>query len=253
MVSDEFLERYRVLEDLLSERYGGAPRRHASVIMEFADSKEGEIFRDRLDLCREIRNLLTHNAALNGEPVVTPARATLDMLEDIIAYVRQPPLAANWATSADKLLMTRMSEPVLKLMRIMESRGFSHVPVVERGRITGVFSQSTVFSYIGRANGAKVNDSTRVGDMERYLPLERHSSERFMFMPADVSYVDAAAAFTPGQEREKRLAAIFLTQNGGADEPLIGMITPWDVLGRAKRSIVRPEFGDTGAAVDEQM
>ena len=85
--------------------------------------------------------------------------------------------------------------------------------------------------------------------MERYLPLERHSSERFMFMPADVSYVDAAAAFTPGQEREKRLAAIFLTQNGGADEPLIGMITPWDVLGRAKRSIVRPEFGDTGAAV----
>ena len=70
MVSDEFLERYRVLEDLLSERYGGAPRRHASVIMEFADSKEGEIFRDRLDLCREIRNLLTHNAALNGEPVV---------------------------------------------------------------------------------------------------------------------------------------------------------------------------------------
>ena len=150
MVSDEFLERYRVLEDLLSERYGGAPRRHASVIMEFADSKEGEIFRDRLDLCREIRNLLTHNAALNGEPVVTPARATLDMLEDIIAYVRQPPLAANWATSADKLLMTRMSEPVLKLMRIMESRGFSHVPVVERGRITGVFSQSTVF-FVHRA------------------------------------------------------------------------------------------------------
>lgn len=253
MISDEFLEKYRVLEDLLSERYGSEPRRHSSVIMEFADSREGELFRDRLDLCREIRNLLTHNAALNGEPVVMPARATLNMLEDIIAYVRRPPLAANWATSADKLLMTRMNEPVLKLMRIMESRGFSHVPVVERGRMVGVFSQSTVFSYIGRANGRRVDDGTRVGDMERFLPMERHSSERFLFMPADVSYIDAAAAFTPSQEREKRLAAIFLTQSGAPDEPLIGMITPWDVLGRAKRQIVRPEFGDASAAVDEQM
>ena len=31
------------------------------------------------------------------------------------------------------------------------------------------------------------------------------------------------------------------------------MITPWDILGRAKRQIVRPEFGDERAAVDEQM
>lgn len=253
MRSDEFLESYRVLEELLNERYSHSNRHHSSVIMEFANSKEGELFKDRLDLCREIRNLLTHNAAVNGEPVIMPAQVALDMLEDIIAYVRRPPLAANWATSAEKLLMTHAHESVLNLMRAMDNRGFSHVPVMEGECITGVFSQSTVFSYIGRAGMTKINSYTKVGDMERFLPFERHSSERFMFMPADVSYLDAAAAFTMGAERTKRLAAIFLTQTGASDEPLIGMITPWDVLGRAKRSIVRPEFGDAGAAVDRQM
>lgn len=253
MISDEFLEKYRVLEDLLSERYALEPRKHSSVVIEFASSREGELFKDRLDLCREIRNLLTHNAALDGEPVVTPARATVDMLDEIIAYVQRPPLAANWATSAERLLMTTLDEPALKLMRIMESRGFSHVPVTERGRITGVFSQSTVFSYTCRERGARIDERTRVGDMARFLPLERHSSERFLFMPADVSYLDAATAFTPGQERTKRVAAIFITETGAPDEPLIGMLTPWDILGKAKRQIVQPEHGDTRAVVDEQM
>ena len=32
MINDEFLEKYRVLEDLLSERYAGETRRHSSVI-----------------------------------------------------------------------------------------------------------------------------------------------------------------------------------------------------------------------------
>lgn len=252
MINDEFLEKYRVLEDLLSEKYAGVQRRHSSVIMEFATSREGELFRDRLDLCREIRNLLTHNAALEGEPVVTPARATLDMLDDIIAYVRRPPLAANWAVSADKIMTTDMHSSALRLMRAMESRGFSHVPVIEHERMVGVFSQSTVFAYICGPD-ERVDEYTCVGDMARLLPFEKHSSERFEFMPADATYTDAAAAFTPGPQRAKRLAAIFLTQTGARDEPLIGMITPWDILGRAKRQIVRPEYGDERAAVDEQM
>ena len=159
MINDEFLEKYRVLEELLSERYAGETRSHSSVIMEFAKSREGEMFRDRIDLCREIRNLLTHNAALNGEPVVTPARATLDMLDDLIAYVRRPPLAANWAVSAERMMTTNMRAPALRIMRAMESKGFSHVPVIENEkRMMGVFSQSTVFSYrIAGAASASTN------------------------------------------------------------------------------------------------
>ena len=251
MINDEFLEKYRVLEDILAEKYAGEQRSHSSVIIEFSKSKEGEIFRDRLDLCRDIRNLLTHNPSIDGEPVVTPARAALDMLDDIIEYVRRPPLAANWAVSASSIMMTNMHARVLQLMRAMEGKGYSHVPVIERERIVGVFSQSTVFSYIGR--GGYIDEGTKVGDMARFLPFEKHTSERFEFVPADTSYVDAAAAFMPGPTREKRLAVIFITQTGARDEELIGLITPWDILGRAKRQLVRPEFGDTRFAVDEQM
>ena len=38
-------------------------------------------------------------------------------------------------------------------------------------------------------------------------------------------------AFERASERDSRLAAVFITENGKLDEPLMGMLTPWDVLG----------------------
>ena len=84
-------------------------------------------------------------------------------------------------------------------------------------------------------------------------PLVREALEGTAQSEELAAYLDAATAFTPGQERTKRVAAIFITETGAPDEPLIGMLTPWDILGKAKRQIVQPEHGDTRAVVDEQM
>lgn len=229
MIAHEFLDLYKTLEETLEERYSRENRRYSSVIMEFMNSSEGEEWREKMDMCREIRNLMSHTPDVNGEPVVTPAQGVIDTLRNILEYVQKPPLAVDYATPTDRLLKTALDARALPLMRAMSQRGFSHVPVMNEGRMIGVFSVSTVFANaILRATA--LNEETRVGAFEDILPMDRHTTEQFEFIGETITLPEARAAFNMGRERRRRMAALFVTASGRPDEKLVGMITPWDVL-----------------------
>ena len=70
---DEFLDLYKQLVDVLEIKYRNARRHYSSVVFEFIKDDESAPVRDKLEICREIRNLLTHSANLEGEPVVEPS------------------------------------------------------------------------------------------------------------------------------------------------------------------------------------
>ena len=133
----EFLNLYKRLEDLLEAKLNVGETRRGSVVVEFMNSAEGEPYREKLNLCREIRNVMTHNADLDGEPVVMPSDAVVDSLREIVSAIESPRPAAEYATPLEHLMTARMEDYVLDLMRRMEERGFSHVPVLRRGRTDG--------------------------------------------------------------------------------------------------------------------
>ena len=70
---------FRVLEGLLTQKYQGCDRHSASVVMEYINDPESEPVRTALNTCREIRNLLTHNADEDGQPLVEPSQSALDL------------------------------------------------------------------------------------------------------------------------------------------------------------------------------
>ena len=74
MRSDEFIDLYKQLEDELEVKFSTAKqRRYSSVVFEYINHYESAPVRETLNLCREIRNLMTHNANLGGEPIVEPS------------------------------------------------------------------------------------------------------------------------------------------------------------------------------------
>lgn len=229
MIHHEFLNLYKMLEETLEERYARRDRRFSSVVMEFMNSAEGEAWREKMDLCREIRNLMSHTPDVGGEPVITPAQGVVDTLRDILNYVRQPPMAIDYATPTDKILKTSLGEKALPLMRAMSKRGFSHVPVMHGDGMIGVFSVSTVFSN-AILRETTLNEETRIRDFEEILPVDRHTGEQFRFIGEETTLPEAQAAFDMGGERRRRMAALFITRGGRTDGKLLGMLTPWDVL-----------------------
>ena len=225
-----FLQLYRVLEGLLEKKYDGETRRNSSVIMEYLADPESEPVRQELNLCREIRNLLTHNADGAGQAVVEPSKGVLDSLYAIIEYVEKPQPALNYATPAADVLCTHYGANVLELMEKMWRRGFSHVPVLNKGGISGVFSVSSVFAFLLEKGPGALNGETRVTDLGKLLKLNRAEGERYLLMGRDATYMDVRDAFERGGGRNSRLAAVFITEDGELNQPLLGMLTPWDVL-----------------------
>ena len=225
----EFLDLYRQVEELLEAKYGYESSSNSNVIMQFIQSRQGARYKEQLNLCREVRNVLSHHANVGGEPVVEPAAGLLASLRDLIGELSAPPLAMDFATPAEKIVMTTPKRKVLPLMVTMQEKGFSHIPIWYFGEMVGVFSTSTVFAFTVANPGKTLDEDTLVQEFAEFYPLAAHT-ERYLFATPDMSYWEAKEAFTK-VTKHKRLAAIFLTDTGKATGKLLGMLTPWDVLG----------------------
>jgi len=227
---DEFLDLYKQLEDELEDKYRNARRHYSSVVFEFIRDEDSAPVRDQLETCREIRNLLTHSANLGGEPIVEPSAPVVAAMEEVLNFVRKPPLALDYATKWDQVMKAHLHQKVLRLMEVMDKNGYSHIPVLNDGEFCGVFSVGSVFQYILRTGGKGIKPETTVAELGRHIQVDAHM-ENYDFVPKDATYLSVRRKFEKVRGKNKRISVIFITENGKPSERVLGMLTPWDVLG----------------------
>ena len=228
--AEDFLDRYRTLEEALCRKYNIEEKAFGSPIVRFINDKEGKEYKDKLNLCREIRNFLSHHSDFDGERIVEPSQSMIDFLNTVINYVTQPPRAIECATLYADILKTSPTQKVQTVMRKMQRQGFSHVPVIENGKFIGVFSVSTVFTYSLNNGMSSMNDDMLIGDFAELLPPDKHETEKFKFVGEDETLFSVKNMFNKKLQRSKRLAAVFITDNGSFGGRILGMLTPWDVI-----------------------
>ncbi|MGM9634693.1 MAG: CBS domain-containing protein [Candidatus Avispirillum sp.] len=224
-----FLNTYRDLEELLCAKYG----MRSGAVQEFA-AREGKRYSEDLNLCRDIRNLLSHHAEVDGSDAVIPSEAVQRRLEEILAFAKDPPRALSVSTRLENLFRAEPDDKVSYLTDAMERRGYSHVPVLDKEhRLTGVFSVSTLFSYAKRHPDFSFKELTVV-DMADCLPPESHATEKFGFVDRDAGLGEIRDSFRSNGPASRRVAAVFVTSDGTAGGKVLGMITPWDIIKKEK-------------------
>ena len=55
--------------------------------------------------------------------------------------------------------------------------------------------------------------------------------EEFIFVKASLYVDDLEKKFEEATDKGKRIGMAFITVSGKPDSPLVGIITPWDILG----------------------
>ena len=105
----------------------------------------------------------------------------------------------------------------------------SHVPVLSDEKMAGVFSVITVFSHA--LTGKELTEGTKISEFRELLAMNGHRSGRFLVMGKDASYMDVRQEFERLSGPNDRLNAVFLTTTGDDKGELLGILTPWDVLG----------------------
>ncbi len=222
---EAFLNAYRDLEEVLEKRYG----QRAGIVQQYA-SGDGHKYYEELSLFREIRNLLSHHGKIAGQSAVMPSEASLQKLLEILEYAKNPPVALSVATPIESLYCAKESDTVSSTCAIMENRGFSHLPILEKnGSLKGVFSVGTLFTFTLK-NPEKTTKDLKIADLWEYTPHYRHTTEKFAFTSPSSPAAELKRLFRHKGPGSRRVASVFVTSNGTEKGKVLGMITPWDLL-----------------------
>ncbi len=224
----EFLDLYRQLEEALKAAYPAKAERHSTLVYDFMHG-DGKKYFDDLDLCRELRNVLTHHSSLCGTDAVHPSDELLDFLRRVIEEVKNPVTARQMGTPLERLLTAVPEDRILWLAEKMASLGFSHVPIVKSGILVGVFSVSAAFSVLAK-DPALPEKNAKIADILDLLAPKNHVFEKYLFACSDTPLSKIKKDFRSLGPGKRRVAAVFVTKDGTQDSKLLSMITPWDVI-----------------------
>ncbi len=225
--AEEFLDLYRRLETA-SERLMGTDSRSSS-ILKLARHRDFQKYRDELDYARQVRNLLTHEAKLNGQYGVVPSDNLFRFMEKLVNRLENPPTVSTAMTPVNRLLTVKSGQKVLPLMEEMARLGLSHVPLLKNGRVQGVFSLETVFHWILEQNAPFTQD-TPIEDLADYLPLSCHGGNSYVFVVPSLPTNDARDLFDKAYDRNCQIKLLLVTHNGKPDGNLLGVVSPYDLL-----------------------
>ena len=224
---NEFLEAYRHLEAAAAAFLPGDKK--GGVIARLIRHPKFAPYREQLDCCRQVRNLLTHEVSVEGSSPIVPGEGLIPFLEKMIALIEDPPRVSDRMTPRARLTVASVNDRVRALMTVMRERDLSRVPVLKGEVVTGMFSLEAVF--YACQEGLEIDGETTVGDFARYLPLDAAPITSYRFVSRATTIEKAEKIFLGAYTRKSRLRALLVTETGSPEEPILGILTPYDVMG----------------------
>lgn len=216
----EFIERYTELETWAISEYGSegvkaVEQRHPSSNV-----------RSELPYFRHVRNLISHNPNGSEEQMVELTDAfrrrferLCHLLMDDISKVAVP------YSDIYKRDMTALVMPTVKRMKEMN---FTHVPVIDKKKVWGVFSESTLFKMIADGQTEKITEQLTFMQIGKYI-TDFGNDCVCDFIRVGSTIDEARTRFTEAVRNGLRLDVLFVTTTGDRKGDLTGLVTIWDI------------------------
>jgi CBS domain-containing protein len=183
---------------------------------------------DALKKFAEFRNIDAHSNHM-APYFAQPHEDIVSLIEKIADEIDPKIKAFACAIKLDQIFGAQLTDNAKAIIKHMIAEVFTHVPILdENGILTGVFSESSVFNYFGSHNEIILDDTIAISEFEDFVHIGGRPNEMFSFVSRQELLVSVKEQFVT--ERQKRLGAIFITENGSPAEKLLGLLTPWDVL-----------------------
>ena len=190
----------------------------------------------RLMALRYVRNALTHNPLLNGNPIVTVNAGVVSFLDEVIAHLKKLPMVSNIWIPRSEVYFGSLEDAISTVVGDMLTNVYSHVPVLDSDdKVLGVFSESTMLE-MNKA-GIRDDGKTTLSAVAEFLPCDRHTGEVFRFVPKNDSVAHIRHLCAEALQKHERIGMFFVTENGKEDESLLGILTVWDVAGVSDLSV----------------
>lgn len=231
--TDYFLQLYKELEYKGRRIYFPSAKENESIIGRLICVPQLKAYKGDLDYCRVVRNFLTHNPKVGGVYPIIPSQEMIDLLKKCIDLLSNPPLAIDSALPIDRIFTTTLNEKAVDVIKVMNRFTYTHVPVYNNNtekKLVGIFSENTIFSYLCSKSSVHITPNTLIKEFSEFLPLDDHINEYFSFVPTSTHLSEIEELFRYSLRNNKLLAAVYFTKNGNREEPILAMMTHWDII-----------------------
>ena len=225
--TDEFLDKYKQMEVLVRSEYNLG--NNDSVMNFLISNNEFKALENELDLCRDTRNLLSHNPKINGEYAVYPSEEMIKLLEKVIQKVTQPIKASNIMVKKSELCFMGMEDKVADAMAAMKEHSYKYIPILADGVLVGMFSAKTVLEIMVNEGADIFKGDITFEGIKNYISIENVSSKTFAFVGNSTLLSEIKEIFKDDVDNKERINIIFVTQHGKKEEKLLGIITAWEI------------------------
>ena len=229
--TEEFKALYATLETKIRKKYNLYDMRESPIYF-LAGTKDFYKTGEELYLCADIRNHFAHNPPNEKYRIEIPD-ACFDLLKDTIEKVDRILGVMDIAIKRRNISYCTLEDSVRKAMVNMEEKHYTHIPILKNDVVFGVFSENTLLSYLIDDEVIGIDSETKFSDplLMRYLPIEKHRSEKFDFISKDAYLPEINKKFEQAFSVNDRLGLLFVTENGLKTEKMLGIITAWDIAG----------------------
>lgn len=229
--TDIFLDKYKQLEEVVKNTYNLNGKDNQDSVARYLERQNRfKAFKDEIEYCREVRNLLAHKKKINNDFAVVPSARMIEFIDNLIEKVRSRTKCLSIAIDLPHVFWQDLNGNVKDAMKMMQQKLYTHVPILENGVVVGVFDENSVFNYLADEEIVCVDDNLTFEDIKSVLSLADREMEEFVFIGRNCYVDELEEKIEQAFHRGKRIGLAFITENGKATQRIQGIITPWDII-----------------------
>ena len=227
-LNEEFLKLYRQVEMYIDSKY---PYADSSVYehikkleksMAKKDIEKATIY----DALRNMRNQLSHR---NVGEFIEVTQKSIDFLKEEINEFINPLNASDIMLPIDKVYYVYLSDNTIDVLDEIYNHGYDVLPVVnELDQVIGIFSLDVILKSIYSKKVGSISKESTLNDFKDLIGINDQLKERYDFVSDEATVEEIISTFN--KKEPKKLKMLFVTKYGNSKNPIIGIITPHDVI-----------------------
>lgn len=228
--AEKYIELYKKLENVVRVTYN--IKQEESISYYLTNNARFKQSRDEILYCQQVRNLLQHKEKIKKEYPIEPHDEMIIFIENLIHRIEQRQKCFDICIKRDRIYSQTLEGSVKETISEMQKNMYTHVPIIENDYMIGVFDENSVFKYISEEEIISIDPELKFNDIERFLNIDDREMEEFLFINKRLYVDELQELFDEAFKRGKRVGAAFITERGSKNEKILGLITPWDIIGR---------------------
>ncbi|TCS80395.1 CBS domain-containing protein [Tepidibacillus fermentans] len=228
--SDRFLIAFNSIEKILRKhapydhyvpfsRLIGYVKKYNPIVMKYYDD---------LKEFSDLRNAIVHDSIDVNYAIAEPHDQVVQLIEKIEQELRQP---MKVVPLFQKKVTTFQSTHTLKdILRAINTFSYSKFPIYDKQKFLGLLTKDGITNWIAKHVDKEPLSFSNVY-LKDVLTHEKKKDENYRFIHQEMNIYDIKDIFRKNvEEGTYRIDALLITEHGDHKEPLLGIITLWDMM-----------------------